>query len=391
MRWDGACTAAIVSIFAAAAILLLFLHPQTFGEVEPAKPEDREPGNSYQFLDDPERAADAVPGWQAAAMSKLTHLIEAEKIDRSQEREITWLIEQSMSDYRDYQSSEGTVEGNESLYWAVWNADKARKLGEHYEYTYCVSELRKTASQFGPWFYHISAKDIESVRDLIDEQRRFTNWIEYYEPDNVQEIIRRIRGDENVRQDEQRALYECEQLSSRLGEELEHQRQIIRMKLVALAVVMFAAFLLGRYGKRQHIVAAFDKAGLATNNMADLSKSLWPKTVRVNSIESILKVGSVITTIAAILTLFVSTLNVRGSILWVSLFCVTALLLSVLSSVVAVNSKATAWKRIAFYTFVVGMLLFVTMIALIILGVGIQGFSSSVREAMTAFLNQTAA
>lgn len=379
---------ALLSVAILTSVWLILSDAHNFTPEYSPPPELDLEDNSYPYLDDPERLQQALSSAQESALSKLGTLQSSNQFTNEQENIVNRLIEDSLSEEKEYAaqlSAGNATAANTSLYLSYWYAHHARQVGGYFEYETCVEQVNSLGERYRPLVHSLRTQDVETINKLNADQRRYWYVLEHNKrpPSDPAAVVSNIRGYSDARVEMVENTHECHSFAAHLKNDVRYSHGILVLRTLALLLLIGAAFLLGKATSSKRLRQWTKKIDGETKP----GEEFWAPKASVESVKAILQVSSVTSVIATAAGIVVTVLGSRGFVLLsIPIFCVFALLGSILLGVRAINAESARLRLYSYRLFIIGMLLFIVVLAEILFIMGAAVFGSAAKEAINAYL-----
>ncbi len=373
------------SILIGIILLIIFVNPNTFHKpyfndtFEEDKYEDVDLSTNYKI----EEYVRTRNEWVSDSVLRLKRSgeITEEQGDK--------IIEESNEAKRELDTYKST--GSEAdLYRALFKTQEAISYKKSYPFFNCVDNVYNLSKRYKPLFYYLGYKDRERVLELRGSQENLGNYLKYsirYTEEN-ETILRLVRDTEDIERRNKFYELKCEQFRDYLTKDYNRQKIWFVFKLLAVITIFVIGFILGNILTKKN----FKKIEKKSNWLMDgIKRAFSPQEIKDETIDSILKINSVTTTLVAFLGI---ALTISGFNNWIFLgiilICMLSLLTSILFGVIAQNSKSQAHKKICYRLFIFGLAFFIIFFAYILVGgIAAQFFKALGESAKTYLNNQT--
>jgi hypothetical protein len=388
MNKNNYLSLALITVFLGFSLYVMLVEPHNFMEITDLSEEEIEKEITIK-PEDPNEVERYLSNWPVSILSDANNYKKYGKIDEQQYQQINELLQKGLSEYRDYTYDKS----NQTLYFSLWYVTRARAHTNHYRVQNCISESINIVNKYKPLFFFLKSEDREIAKELKKKANRFNNYMEYSNrhPDNINKVISEVKTFWNIRNDYKETERTCDKFNTFIDKDYEYQKSFLKIKLLILLAAAIIIFWLGKiitWDRIKKLSASIVSIGKVPH---ESKKQLFPKSVKPETIKQIIKLGSLVTTIASIIALFVTILGINNWLfISVPIICIICLLASVTLGVVSINTNDERFRRASYYLFLVGMFLFVFFILEIILVINLASLFNSIKQvASTVLTNST--
>lgn len=286
-----------------------------------------------------------------------------DKINESQKDEIIEKSNLAIQNLRIYEQNKK----EENLFNALFLTQEANSKYKSFSFINCVDYVIDKSEKYTYLFYYLSQHDKNKLSDLSSTKSRLMNFLDYHSQPkaNKEEIISLTKQTHNI--EDTFNLYDqnCNDFKTYLSEDFRKQRMSLLTKITSLILLAIIFFFIGRFLHAESIRKSIEKSDKIKR---EFSSIFSPKEINKETIEKILSLDSIITTILTFLSIIVTIISSKLPIviLVIIILCVMSLLLSILFGVVSLNSEEYRYKQWCYKLFIFSILFFVFFVGYLI-------------------------
>ncbi len=388
----------LILLFVGFSFYVMFSEPHNFRNIQEISQKHVEDSNNLD-LESHIEVANHISGSHEAILRTIKSIREDEKITEKQYLEINDMVTKSLEEYNSYKDYiKSNVYNNDTertLYSSLWYLTKARALTLHYDIHNCVDSSLSITERYTKFFFFLKKGDRDTMKALKEESNRFNNYMEYKflssnYPYDRNQIISDVKSFFNIKSDFYDAEDECEKFKINITNDYNYQNFLLKYKIVIAVIVIIIFFIAGKILTIRNIREMFSFLSKKTDNtLGIISSIIKPKEIKQKTIEGILKVGSIATTIATLGGVLFRILNLNWFLLLITVVCVISLLLSILFGIISVNNNSEKMKKWTYYLFLFGMFLFIWIILQFIVFVSINSITTAVKQSIANYLSNS--
>jgi len=375
-----------LSIFIGVLLLIIFVNPNTFH-----KPYFNDTLNEedYQEIDlsSNSKIRDYIETRNKWISDSVLSLKRQNEISDEQGDKI---VEES-NEARRYIDIYNSNPTDKDLYMALFKTQEALVYKKAYPYLNCVDEVYNLSKKYKPLFYYLGNADRDRVLELRGSSENLKNFLDYSTryTEEKERILSLTRDVENIERRYNFYELNCDALNKYLKEDYQRQKIWFVFKLLAVIMIFVIGFILGNLLTKKKI-KKFEKK--STWLMDGIKKAFSPQEIKDETIDSVLKINSITTTLVAFLGIVLTISGFNNWIfLGIILICVLSLLSSILFGVIAQNNKSQTHKKICYRLFIFGLAFFILFFAYILIGGIAAEFVKALGESAKTYLNNQTA
>jgi len=346
-------------------------------------------------MNDPDKVSNYILSKNERLQSNFPNLREKNQLTENQIFLILDSTQTSLSRLQEYGQTGGDPEYiNLSLYFSLWEIQKAVFLNEYYQFNNCVNDTLLLVNNYYPLFFFLKYEDLQKTTELKEQLERFTDNLIVLEerPDNVDNLISESEFLYKRTHILEKSNSQCQPFYVYISKDYKYQRLLLKVKIILLLLSAVFIFILGKVvtwkGIKKIISEGFE---FTKGTIQGVKKGLMPKLVKEETIKTIVKLGSLVTTMASIIALFTTVLGIRSwGFISIPLLCVISLLFGIISGIISLNNpKNHMLRKLSYYSFLIGMALFILFILEIILVISLASLFTSIKESISLALTNS--